>query len=387
MRTQQLTKTRIYLCPSVAKIAFFTLTTLFFTVTTVPAQTTEQNAYARFLQNGMEQMKASDYQAARNSFEQARRYNDSAAAAHLGLGMAYFHLRDDQYAERELNRALEINPREATAYQFLGELYYRKDDLDSAASYWEKAVELDPSSSGLRARLERIRREHKTEKEFNRDVTSHFLVKYEGREKIEAGRIVLRILEDAYGEIGRALTYYPDREIQVILYSDQQFQEVTDAPGWSGGIYDGKIRIPIGGINQKTSGLRRTLYHEYTHAVVRSITPRVPTWLNEGLAQYFEGMEIDGRQKEILRRIAQAGKLPSLSNLEGSFIGLGSDQAAFAYLFSLSAVRYMIDSFGMYRVKGILEDLAAGEDTGKAISNGIMLSYDEFDSGWKRSLE
>jgi tetratricopeptide (TPR) repeat protein len=375
MKTQQLTKTRIHLFPSVAKVAFFILTTLFFTVFTAPAQITEQNAYARFLNKGIEQMKAADYQAARNSFEQARRYNDSAAAAHLGLGIAYFHLRN------------EINPREATAYQYLGELYYRKDDLDSAASYWEKAVELDPSASGPRARLERVRREHKTEKDFNQDVTSHFLVKYEGREKIEAGRIVLRILEDAYGEVGRALSYYPDREMQVILYSDQQFQEVTDAPGWSSGIYDGKIRIPIGGIEQKTQGLRRTLYHEYTHAVVRAIAPRAPTWLNEGLAQYFEGKEIDARQKELLRRIAQAGKLPPLSNLEGSFMGLGGEQAVFAYLLSLSSVRYMIDSFGMYRVKSILEELAAGVDTGKAISNSIMLSYEEFDSNWKRSLE
>jgi hypothetical protein len=162
---------------------------------------------------------------------------------------------------------------------------------------------------------------------------------------------------------------------------------VTDAPGWSNGIYDGKIRIPIGGIEQKTPALRRILYHEYTHAVVRAITPRVPTWLNEGLAQYFEGREIDGRQKEMLRRIARAGKLPPLSNLEGPFMGLGNDQAAFAYLISLSSVRYMIDKFGMYRVKDILEELATGADIGKAISNEIMLSYEEFDSGWKRSLE
>jgi len=387
MKTQQLTKNCIHLYPSVAKVAFFILTTLFFPVLNALAQPAEQNAYARFLNNGLEQMKAADYHGALNSFEQARRHNDSAAAAHLGLGIAYFHLRNDQDAERELNRALAINPREVLAYQFLGELYYRKDDIDSAASYWEKALALDPSASGLRDRLERVRKEHTTEKDFNRDVTVHFLVKYEGREKIEDGRIVLRILEDAYGEIGRALSYYPDHEIQVILYSDQQFQEVTDAPGWSDGIYDGKIRIPIGGIENKTQGLRRTLYHEYTHAVVRAITPRVPTWLNEGLAQYFEGREIDERQKEILRRIAQAGKLPPLSSLEGSFMKFGSEQAVFAYLISLSSVRYMIDNFGIYRVKDVLEELAGGADTGKAISKSIMFSYEEFDSNWRRSLE
>jgi tetratricopeptide (TPR) repeat protein len=351
------------------------------------AQTTEQNTAARHLKTGMDQMKAVDYQAARESFEQALRYDDSSATAHLGLGVVCFHLRDDSYAERELTKAAELNPGDATAYQVLGELFYRRDDLETAVSYWEKAVELNPAAADIRARLERLRKEHRTEKDFNRDVTSHFLVKYEGREKIEAGRIVLRILEDAYGSVGRGLSYYPDRELQVILYSGKQFQEVTDAPGWSGGIYDGKIRIPIGGIEQETPGLRKLLYHEYTHAVVRSITPNCPTWLNEGLAQYFEGREFDSSQKEALRRIARAGKLPSLPDLEGSFMGLANTQAMYAYLFSLSSVRHMVDSFGMYRVKTVLEELGKGADTGKAVGSGIMISYEEFERGWKRSLE
>ncbi len=351
------------------------------------AQTAEQNTYARFMKEGSEQMKAGDYEAARDSFEQALEYNDAASGGHLNLGIAYFHLRDDKHAEWELNRAAEINPKETMAYEFLGELYYRKDDLETAASYWDKAVALNPSNTALRARLDRIRKEHKAEKDFNRDMTGHFLTKYEGREKVETGRIVLRILEDAYVDVGRALSYYPEREIQVILYSGRQFKEVTDAPGWSGGLYDGKIRIPIGGIEQETPGLRKLLYHEYTHAVVRAITPRCPTWLNEGLAQYFEGRQIDPRQRETLKQIVRKGKLPSLKSLEGSFTGLGSSQAHNAYLFSLSAVRYMIDSFGVYRVRGMLDELAKGADTGGALSRGIMIPYEEFERGWKSSLE
>jgi hypothetical protein len=47
----------------------------------------------------------------------------------------------------------------------------------------------------------------------------------------------------------------------------------------------------------------------------------------------------------------------------------------------------MVDSFGMYRVKAVLENLSAGGDTGRAIDSSIMLSYEEFERGWKRSLE
>jgi tetratricopeptide (TPR) repeat protein len=313
---------------------------------------------------------------------------DNDAASYLGLGIAHFHLKDDREAERMLQRALELEPRLKMAYQVLGELAQRRDDLESAATNWEKALEIDPSDGALRAKLERIRKEHRTEKDFNRDVTSHFSIKYEGREKIEAGRIVLRILEDAYGAVGRALSYYPDREVAVILYSNQQFQDVTDAPGWSGGIYDGKIRIPIGGIENETPGLRRLLFHEYTHAVVRAITPRrVPTWLNEGLAQYFEGREVGPRQQEMLRQLIQAGKVPSLSELEGSFLGLNGPQATYAYLLSLSAVRHIVDRYGMYRAKMMLEELSSGADTARAISNALLISLPEFERGWKRSLE
>jgi tetratricopeptide (TPR) repeat protein len=349
------------------------------------SQSTDPNA-SRFVKTGIDQMKSGNYEAARDSFEEALRYNDSDTNAHLGLGIAYFQLHENDSAETELQKSIEFNPNVSTAYQYLGEIYYRKDDLDAAETYWKKAVALNPGNANLRARLDKISRERSTEKGFNRDVTRHFLIKYEGREKIEAGKIVLRILEDAYGVVGRGLSYYPDHEIQVILYSNRQFQEVTDAPGWGAGLYDGRIRIPIGGIEQETPGLRRLLYHEYTHAVVRAITPRCPTWLNEGLAQYFEGREIDGRQSALLGQLARENKLSSLASLEGSFTGLNGNQAGFAYLVSLSSVRYMIDSFGLYSVKGVLDELGAGASTQKAIGTAIR-SYEDFEHGWHQSLE
>lgn len=352
------------------------------------AQSAEQNTYQRLLKTGSDRLSRGDARGARDAFEEALRYVDSDAASYLGLGIANVHLKDDREAERSLQRALELDPRLKMAYQMLGEVAYRKDDLESAAANWEKAVEIDPSDGALKARLERIRKEHRTEKDFNREVTSHFSIKYEGREKIEAGRIILRILEDSYGEVGRALSYYPDREIAVILYSNQQFQDVTDAPGWSGGIYDGKIRIPIGGIENETPGLRRLLIHEYTHAVVRAITPRrVPTWLNEGLAQYFEGREVPPHQREMLRHLNNAGRVPPLADLEGSFLGLNGHQASSAYLLSLSAVRHMVDRYGMYRVKMVLEELASGADPARAINNALLIAHQDFERGWKRSLE
>lgn len=351
------------------------------------APTAEENTYQRHVRDGFSLLRQGDHRAARARFEEALRYREGDATVYLGIGIASFHLRDDSAAVRALEKVLELDPREKWAYRALGDLAYRRDDLESAAANWEKVLGIDPGDAELRGRLERIQREHRTEKDFNRDVTSHFSVKYEGRERIETGRIVLRALEDAYGDIGRELSFYPDREIAVILYSDRQFQEVTDAPGWSGAVYDGKIRIPIGGIERETPGLRSLLYHEYTHAVVRAITPRVPTWLNEGLAQYFEGRTISEAQRGALRQVHAAGNLPSLRLLEGPFLGYGGAQASYAYLISLSAVRHMIEEYGMYRVRSTLDELKSGADPTAAISSGLLLSYEEFERNWKRSFE
>jgi hypothetical protein len=68
-------------------------------------------------------------------------------------------------------------------------------------------------------------------------------------------------------------------------------------------------------------------------------------------------------------------------------MGLDNDKATNAYLFSLSAVHYMADSYGMYRIRSVLDELATGATISTAVSNGEKMPYEEFERGWKRSLE
>jgi len=68
-------------------------------------------------------------------------------------------------------------------------------------------------------------------------------------------------------------------------------------------------------------------------------------------------------------------------------MGLDSNQASYAYLYSLSSVRHMIDSFGFYSPKAVLDELAGGAGMSSAVSSGLMISYEEFERGWRRSLE
>jgi hypothetical protein len=128
-----------------------------------------------------------------------------------------------------------------------------------------------------------------------------------------------------------------------MLYTEQQFRDVTQAPTWAGGIYDGRIRVPGAGAAQSPQLFERVLVHELAHAMIATIAPRgIPAWLHEGLAQHFEGDDAAAAR----RRVQKLGVIP-LSYLEGSFSRLTAAQAGVAYDESLVVVDNLFRRPGM----------------------------------------
>ena len=104
----------------------------------------------------------------------------------------------------------------------------------------------------------------------------------------------LAVLDTAFNTLHDRLGEYPRDEIKVIFYSRVAFRDITQAPDWSGGAYDGKIRIPVGGLStvEEATGLLTILIHEMTHAFLYRMAPLgLPLWFNEGLATTFQGWD------------------------------------------------------------------------------------------------
>jgi hypothetical protein len=100
---------------------------------------------------------------------------------------------------------------------------------------------------------------------------------------------ILQILEESYDQIGETLNFYPLQRAQVLVLQTSDFKRVHDLPDWAGGVYDGKIRIPVYKTNLDEQALAKAVRHEYTHHVVFLLASgNCPAWLNEGLAQIFE---------------------------------------------------------------------------------------------------
>jgi tetratricopeptide (TPR) repeat protein len=335
------------------------------------------------------QLDGRQYQDALLNFQAAVQLKPDEPSYFLGQGLAYHRMRETDRAVEMLKRAIDLDPKNPDAYKIIGEAYYQRDEIEMAAGYFEKALELDPSDQALRQHLDKVRREKTVETGFQQEATRAFTVKFEGREERDTARRILRDLDDAYREIGQTMSYYPQEPITVILYTNQQFQDVTRTASWASGIYDGKIRVPIGGAAQNPDLLRKVLFHEYTHAVVHGLSRgvNVPTWLNEGLAVYFESDGRSTREESLHRQIRSGTPLIPLSGLHGSFMGLSDAQASLAYAESYAAVRTLMDRYGPYPIRQVLEDLGHPKEFAAAFSDQFMTPYETFQSDWQRSVK
>lgn len=336
---------------------------------------------------GWANVKKGEYWDAIGNFKEAISHNQDEASFYLGLGLSYFQMKNYEGAIVELGTAAKMTKNDPMPHQLLGQIYYQRDELDRTLEHWEKALEIDPSDTRTRSKIAKIKREKAVQGDFNRDTSSHFTIRYEGGERAETGRKVLQILEDAYSRLGRELSYYPPEDIVVILYSNQQFRDITQSPGWAGGAFDGKVRIPVGNVSEDDPRLARVVRHEYTHALLHSMTPNVPTWLNEGLARYFEHGNEGAIERKALRGIAKKDMLIPLASLEGGFSAMSRERAWLAYAESLSAVTYLVERYGIYDTKRLLIELEKGNSIHDALQDVLFISYEDFQDNWKKYLD
>ncbi|GAB4388123.1 MAG: hypothetical protein Kow0025_05480 [Thermodesulfovibrionales bacterium] len=319
---------------------------------------------------------AGDYPRSLRLFEEITRAGQGGASALVGLGLSRFKLG----MKREAIDALEASLRlpgdekrgdEFLARKFLAFAYYEGDDIRRSLDNAERglAIRMDPELERLRARLAL---EKSARREYVGEETFHFRVLFDGREHSGLGASVKEMLEDAYGEIGSALGHFPGGTVTVILYTERDFRAVTGAGGMVGGAYDGKIRLAVRGAEGNEDALRKVVYHEYAHAVIHSITPRCPLWLNEGLAEYLSG-----------DRYSESEGGARLADLEKAFPS-GPAAMRAAYATSYLAVSRLVERHGLYAVRDFLLRLARGEDTERAFSSAFFVSYREFLSDWDR---
>ena len=320
---------------------------------------------------GWEAIRANRAQEAAEAFGEAIRLLPGNVRLMLGAGLAAHLLGRGEEARQHLVAALQADPSITDASILLGQILYRDGDLNGAIHVYEQALAHAPKDTVLAAKLDAWRREADLHGRFNQKYGDHFTVLFEGPREEAVAKRAIELLEASYWRIGTTLGAYPNGIITVVLYTNEQFRDVTQSPEWAAAAFDGRIRVPMRGALENAAQLDRVLAHELTHAFVYSIAPRgVPQWLNEGLAQMFEP-----GQKSSAPAIAAA--LP-LSRLEKSFAGLDKDQAGAAYAQSAAAARALVDHAGGNAILNLLTFIAEGAPFEQAFERATFISYGTF---------
>ncbi len=300
----------------------------------------------------------------------------------LLLNLAVLDLKESQFtaALDPVEHARRFTPDSAPAAQVVAKLmgwaYYGANKTELAIEEWKHAERLHPDPEVEQA-LQKAERDKSEEESFREGETAHFSVKYYGGAAPDLARGILRALEADYNDIEAQLSYTPPEQISVILYTGQDFADITRAPGWVGALNDGRIRIPVQGLTEVTPTLARVLKHELTHSFVgQKSHQRAPAWLQEGIAQWMEGRRSTGVAGALVDTVEE-GNAPPLSALEGSWMGLSGNSAAFAYAWALAVVEGMIDAGGLTDITRLLDRIATAPSTEAALKETLRLDYSD----------
>ena len=334
-----------------------------------------RNDLNSLVQQGEDALDRQRFGDALDAFTRASKLAPRDPSLCLGAGIAAMRMGRNDEAEDWFEQALKLAPGFTNASEWLGELQYREGRVKEAIATFEAAVKLAPKDADLEKRLGEWRKETQLQDRFYESRGAHFVVLFEGPADESLARRVVEMLEQSYWRIGGVLTTYPSKPVPVVLYTTEQFRDITRMPAWTVGAYDGRIRVPIKGALADLDQLDRVLSHEFVHAVVATLGGRnVPVWMNEGLAETLES----GSKDHVDEAFARARTRPSLQELHGSFSGLSADSARVAYAVSAHAVRRMIDLRGPYAAVGLLQDLARGADFAGAFQQRFAMRYEDF---------
>jgi len=322
-----------------------------------PASVERRLAYQKALQDIVHwQINRNDLGSALSSIDSYLKLDPDNLQANLTL--SWLLIRRGQYpqAENVLLKSRIQNNHSPELHYLLGTVYYREDKNALAVRELQQSLDqrYRPEVESL---LKKIQQENLAENDFKQVNSLHFVVRYEGNESNQAlGQGILASLERSFADLEIQLNYSPRDSITVVLYPDEVFQDVTKMPGWVGALNDGKIRFPIKGLTVVDDTVRGILKHELTHSFIRLKTAgNCPLWLNEGLAQYLSGDSSRSFLSLAKQAIAQK-RFPALGQLEGPFIGMAADRAAWAYQESLLATEFLMKSFGLTDVQKLLEN-------------------------------
>jgi len=328
----------------------------------------------QLLRDGREALQGRRFERASSLYYRAIQAWPELSVARVGYALAEMAQGNDARALSAVLDGLSLDPERSELHEIKGDLLDRDERVEDALDSWRQAFELAPNDR-LREKILKAERDLQASRGYDYSTTPHFTVRYDGELDVELATAVMDYLEQQYWVLSDHFAHAPAQPITVMLYPSRKFREVTQSPEWVGGLYDGKIRVPLGGLNRLDPAARAVLVHELTHAVVHSKTRgNCPRWLHEGLAQVAEDKTISAAQRQQITRRLSTGEAVSW---EG---------AGFSYALALSLTRFLESRGGPRTLVQLLDQLAEGKTLDQGLTHLFGEDYSALSRRWAEAV-
>jgi hypothetical protein len=206
---------------------------------------------------------------------------------------------------------------------------------------------------------------------------------------------ILDVAERTVASLSKAYEIELEHRLRIWVYSNKDDFNGIQAPFealWAAGGNYGSLHLTHAILPpDRPSEVTRIVPHELTHQVLHQATENPynepPGWIEEGLATYWQE---SGRDRFYSYALEQAatGDVPSLRtiNVPSPYFPYDGEAALSAYAFSLSAVMYVIDTWGDAGMSKILATFREGVTYDDAIEQGLGITFDELDRRWREDL-
>lgn len=205
----------------------------------------------------------------------------------------------------------------------------------------------------------------------------------------ETASSLITVLNTTHDHFTRLFSDIPAFSTSIRLMDEEEFFELTGAPKWTNAMFfRGQIILPLA--KSKTidiENLNRSVKHEYTHAILSALSAgNLPGWLDEGLAQWFEGEESPGLRAALRDWLKNNDPVP-LGLLQGGFTKLKAEMVPAAYAQSLLATRLVAERYGFASMSVYMMLLRDGVDKDTAFESAFNIPLKDFEQQLGRALK
>ena len=209
--------------------------------------------------------------------------------------------------------------------------------------------------------------------------SEHFLVRMDPQEAAIYGADAVALLEKAHATLTKKYGMELQQQTIVEIFPDQKDFAIRTfgLPGGQGylGVCFGRL-ITVNSPAARpgsSANWQAILWHEFCHVVTLTMTKnKMPRWLSEGISVYEERQQQGNwgeKMQPRYRAMILGGDLTPVSQLSGAFLKPKTPaHLGFAYFESSLVVEYLVERFGLEKLKRILADLAKGVEINAAIA-------------------